>query len=512
MCVQKRGGLPHHKNQNVDEQSAVRGNAHRGRIVNGMHKDMQSPAQSSTPVGRRWRRAVVTSSVLFGLVAAGLTIAPAVLTRTSLRNQMLVSTFDRFGVTATAQDADGGWVHPLSFQDLELQDNQGRVIGRIKEIQTSMGLLGFLQGRTDIGELRLVEPSIEIFVNEDGTWPFEPPAGSSPINLDFRIENASLRINVPWRKIPIVEAGHLDLSGSIAADETGQRTLTIEPFQVFDHMTLSDKHAEQNLALIAPVLSQSAKISGSASVRIDRIRIPLDPEDGRLNPFPIHGRAEFHSLEAHLKSAWVRQIMMITGQMANASLPDRIEIARESFVDFSVSADGIYHDGMTFLLPEITSELTVRSSGTVKLDESLDLSLAISLPVPNPAEVAAHVEAPTAAARPIVGVLTQLLKEPVTVSVTGTVSNPVLGAPAGSDLLTELSKRIAPEQHSDQPPAVSQAVFQLIQGVSQPNKDEAGRQVPGGILNLIRSIKSEAEKSGRTKADKTKDRPPRPRK
>ena len=460
----------------------------RGRQVNAndFSSQMPSPAKPGSAIANSWRRAIVASSLLFAIVGTAVVCTPAIVTQTALRNQLLGDSFDGLGLTSVVSDASGGWLKPVVMQGIELKDAQGRTVCRIREIRTSKGFLGFLSGDTDLGQLTLVEPDTEIHLNEDGSWPLPFPATPSTVTCSFLIEQGKFKLVVPWRPTPIVELSGLNMSGAVAKDPSGQRMLTVDPFQLFDHEQISEVHSQQNLAMIAPVLSQSTELRGSASVWIDEIRMPLDGVVGEATPtpFPINGRAQFHSLGARLKSELVRQLAMLGGQSTAARLPDRLEIIRDSEVAFSINELGIHHQGMTFLLPELAQGFVARTSGTIAMDEGLDLLLTVQLPQPSSAQLQ----------NPTLALLSQLAKQPIQLVIKGTVSNPVLQASPDFALLDELSRRMAPEQHFEQPKPVTQAMFELIEGVSQADKEKAQADLPGGIFNLIRSIKAEKDR------------------
>jgi hypothetical protein len=313
--------------------------------------------------------------------------------------------------------------------------------------------------------------------------------------LSFRVENGSLELSVPWREIPIVKLNELKIAGNIGPDADGHRMLNIDPVQLLDHEALSDSHTEQNLALIAPVLSQSATLSGSASVWLDAMHIPLDEnlladvvsgdtlgaEQGASINFPIHGRAEFHELDARLKETWTRQLTALVGQLSGTSLPDQIQVLKDSKVEFSVSDNGISHDSMVFLLPQLAQELTFTSSGTVHLDETLDLLLKVNVPDVVPA------------GRPVLSLLSRFAAAPIQLQVVGTVSEPKLQLPEGMDLLSELTSRVAPAQYTEEAPPLTSAVFDLIQNVGSQDREKAKQALPGNILNIIRSVDGQAK-------------------
>lgn len=451
-----------------------------------------------TAVGRFssfWnRRGIVTTSVVLSILGAGVCLAPTVITATSLRNHLLNSAIGNDGLTATAESATGGWFAALVFRNVRVENAEGNFLWTVKEVRTSNGLLALMTAPTQIGEVRLTESSLKVQLNADGQWPLHHKPKPSKSELSFRIEDGSLEVSVPWREIPIVELSHLTIAGNIGLDANSRRTLNIEPIQVLDNAPLSESHTQQNLALIAPVLSQSTTLSGSASVWLEAIQIPLDEDavsdaalEGRSDteknaelPFPIHGRAEFHSLEARLKDVWIQQLTAVIGQAGGVQLPNRIQVLKDSTVDFSVSREGISHDGMAFLLPELAQELTFTSSGVVRLDETLDLLLTLTFP-----EV-------VSSGHTVMAYLGQLTETPIQFRVVGKVSEPKLRLPEGMDLLKSLTSRIAPAQHTEGTPPLPSTVLDLIQNVGSQDREKAKADLPGNILNLIRAVDEQA--------------------
>ena len=436
------------------------------------------------------RRGVVTTSILFCMLSAGVCVAPTLLTATSMRTRLLNSAIGSEELPATAESATGGWFAPLVFHDVRMEDAGGQVVWTVKEIRTTKGLLSFITDPVHIGEVRLVESSVKVHLNADGEWPLKSGVKPSKSELSFRIEDGSLELSVPWRAMPIVELSQLTITGDIGLNVDGHRILNIDPVQALDHAALSESHTRQNLALIAPVLSQSTTLSGSASVWLDEIHIPLNENlSSDVNPgdapgtkknahvnFPIHGRVKFHAMEARLKESWTRQLTALIGQVSGTSLPDQIQVLKESKVEFSVSKDGIAHDGMVFLLPQLTQELTFTSSGIVRLDETLDLVLTLNVP------------ATVMSGLPFLAMLSQLTAAPIQLRVIGTVSEPKLQLPAGMNLLSDLTGRIAPARHTEDTQPLPSAVMDLIQTVGSQDREQMKKDLPGNILSLIHAV------------------------
>jgi len=447
----------------------------------------QTPARSPA----RWRRAYVTTSVVVAMLATGTVVLPVALINTSLRDRLLGSAVNNNVLTATSETATGGWFAPLVFSNVRIADADGLIVCTVRELRTSKGLLSCFTDASNVGLITLVEPRVEIHVGDDGKWPECGTRTPSDARLSYVIEGGSILVTVPWRQVPIVDLDDLKITGSIGPDATGHRMLTVDANQILDHERLSESHTQQNLALVAPILSQSTKVSGSASVWIDQLLIPLDGTPGSASPFPIRGRVEFHSLEARLKQEWTRQLAALTGQLTGTELPDRIEMLKNSQVDFVVTENGISHDGMVFLLPQIAEHLTIESSGVVHLDESLDLHLTVTVP-----QV-------VTANQPVLALLAQFSSEPLQLRVRGTVSQPQLQLPEGTSLLSEISKRIAPAQHEEVAPTLPSAISNLLQDAGSADKAKVRTDLPGNILNIIRAVdQAKKSQSGRQKSRK----------
>ena len=424
------------------------------------------------------RRAVVGIPLLGGLLTLGGFGVPFLVLGSSLRDSALKDAAGKAGWSVESASATGGWFEPVIFFDVRVSDAKGRLEGRIPELRTNCSLMEIFGGGPERRRITFVRPSIEIQLSEEGEWPSCSSEDSGKAT-DFLVEEASLRITSPRRRSPIVDVRSCSLAGSIEADESGASWLVVEPMQVFDHEPVSDAQCEQNLALIAPVLAQSTEVSGSASLWLDRIRIPLDGRQS--SPFPIKGRAEFHSLAAKLRNGWACQLSALGGAFSGLEMPDQISMVEKSAIDFELTERGVHHKGTAFLFPEMSQEFKVVSSGTVFLDETLDLELELQLPVPSGDE------------RPALQFLRKFSSSPIVLAVRGTVSSPVVGLPEGVDFLGEISRRVTPAQYTTEPSGVPTAISDLIQDVVKPDSDplEKKRNLAGSILNLIRAAEKQ---------------------
>lgn len=440
---------------------------------------------------RRWRRAAVASVVVCAMVLSGAAIAPSVLLNTGLRDAFLNSKLQHTGLTLSSGSAVGGWLTPVSILDVRLTDATGQVKVHVDQISSSRTLTGLIANAEDPGLVQLVEPDIQLTLDEEGRLPAglfaqkQPSAQSKPV-FRLQVTDAAFTLAVPWRRLPIVELDRLNVEAAVAPTPAG-RVLTIEPVVLLDRAPLSEEHTEQNLALIAPVLSQSTELNGAASVSLDRIEQNLDGD--QPISLQLSGTAVFHQLDARLKQDWAREVSRLAGRAVGRQVPDRLEVTRDSEVRFRVNSAGIYHEGLAFLLPDIAPDLTIQSSGIVGLDETLDLALTINLPELLPRN-------------PIMSVLSKMTRLPFRVQVKGTVDDPQLVMPPGMSLVDQLSRNLQPESAGGPPPSIGESVGRIVGSTLSEPDPAKPESIAGSVLNIIRAAqRKEAQADGDSEAD-----------
>lgn len=449
-----------------------------------MENESAEPKPSES---RSWRRASVAVWVLVALIFSAIVVLPTALMKLGYGDQVLTSKVEGFGLTAESKNASGGWFTPFVFNDVTIRDEAGFVDVKIERIETEKSLFGLLTAGDDIGRLTIIAPDTKITLDDNGKLPLDvQPSGNPPPDMQFEVRDSAFKLAVPWRPLPIVEVSQVDVNGRIMTDAEG-RWLEVDPVTLFDHEPLSEAQTEQNLALIAPVLSQTTALEGEISATLEAARFPLNDEG--LSPFPIQGTAVLHSLNARLKQNWAEDVGRLVGQVVRKNVPSRLQIAADSSVAFVVDDVGIHHAGLAFVLPDLLAGATVESSGTVKLDEQLDLNFAVQLP-----QVQSN--------NPLLSAMNSFVRQPLQLKVTGTVDEPKMHPPAGFGILDQMAASNSPTGVAEPPPPVSNAVMDLI-GSAAMGAPSAGKaeDVTGGIIGLIRSIR-----------EAKKDAPPREKK
>jgi hypothetical protein len=119
------------------------------------------------------------------------------------------------------------------------------------------------------------------------------------------------------------------------------------------------------LKFIAPVLAETAGAQGTFSIELDDYRIPLaQPAKGE-----IAGRLLVQSLQV-TPGPLVRELAQLLTQL------EPVRLKPQSVIPFRMVGGRIYHEGIELRF----SDLTIRTSGSVGLDQSL--ALMAQMPVP----------------------------------------------------------------------------------------------------------------------------------
>jgi hypothetical protein len=121
------------------------------------------------------------------------------------------------------------------------------------------------------------------------------------------------------------------------------------------------------LQYVVPVLAAATQSQGQFSIRLDGCRIPI----GDWNRAEIAGRIIVHSATMS-PGPLVRELTSLM-----ATPPSLVRIQPESEILFRMTGGRIYHQGLTLEFPE----LTMRTYGSVGLDDSLKLMVETSVPL-----------------------------------------------------------------------------------------------------------------------------------
>lgn len=413
----------------------------------------------------------MATGVAVGAIVCAGALIPAALNHATSRNALLNQALNEKGLSASSGSSTGGWLTPFEFHDVVVSDEAGQVQCRIDTLKTGRSIVDHLLADGPV-TVTLVRPNLDVALDDEGRLLLDSTAEESTDDISFRIEDGAITLRVPWRDLPIVELNALEIQGTVVHEANG-RWLTVDEIEVLDHAKLSDRHTEQNLALVAPLVSQATSLQGTVSARLNPVRICLDKEID-ADQVLLDGTVQIHNMEAHLRQQWSRSLVQLVGHFNQNPLPPHLSLISDSAINFSVTSHGIHHSGFSLVLPDIADGVTVDSSGTLQLDEQLDLALNIQLP------------ATQRSGSSLLNTLVSLVRAPIQLRVTGTVSSPTVTTPDGRPILEEITQRV--DSSSGRPSSVAGSLGKIIQAGATKDKATRKRELPGRIFGLIRAI------------------------
>src|SRR5438128_1591713 len=128
--------------------------------------DEPLPTPAKLPWLRRWRfrlaAMAVTLVVLIGL-------APTIVARTALRSWVIARAAGDVHGSVHAGAASLGWLSEPELRDVELRDEQDRVILAAPRVHVDRTLLGLALNSSDVGTVTIDEPVINLVVRGDET-------------------------------------------------------------------------------------------------------------------------------------------------------------------------------------------------------------------------------------------------------------------------------------------------------------------------------------------------------
>jgi hypothetical protein len=145
-----------------------------------------------------------------------------------------------------------------------------------------------------------------------------------------------------------------------------ERELTLPPGPLAENVEVDPAMSRGAMMYVLPALASVTRAQGAFSVQLDACRISLaDPAKS-----DVSGRVIVHSVEVG-PGPLMQQLSQLL-----ASRPTMTPIKRESTVTFRMVNGRVYHQGLELEFPE----LTVRTYGSVGLDQSLALMTEMSVP------------------------------------------------------------------------------------------------------------------------------------
>lgn len=448
--------------------------------------------ETAKPVKRRG--AVVGGGLaIFLLIIA---ILPAIIAATPLRNTLLNQSIDDAQLYASADEMSAGWFSPVSMRRLTIVRTDSSALRiDIDRLETADTLTGLWWSRPQLGHMQVDRPNVNIRIAETdlsslGAIDAAASPSASMGEFDATVRQARIVVQRESLRSAVIDVDQINLDVRVRSGSHG-RILTVAPGRVLDHITLTPELCDQGLQLVAPILAESFLVTGDVSVDISRFRVMLDSQTGdeeRVSPIEIEGQLHLHQVTTAVKSPLLQEITRLVAISLRTRETKSIRVLDNSEVQFRVVDKRVYHEGFSFVLPDISDNLIVRTQGSVGLDETLDLTVAIELP-----SRLTHG----------IPVIRELTRKPIELRIVGTLDQPRIAIPGGRNVWDELAARLAAPKDGTMPPdkSLPDAINSLLDG-TVGDSERALKSVPGSILDIIRAARKADEDRKRRNADR----------
>lgn len=422
-------------------------------------------------------------SAFFVCGIAGLTLLflPGLIAATPLRNLVAAHFLNKNGFEGSIGNASAGWFTPVSAQDAKANKTDETLGFSVASMRTEFSTLDLLSSAPDLGTIHLSRPHLELKFGRDRESSDDADEHAELSNrqkatFTAEIDSGRLTLSSDQVDVPAIVIDDLSLGVQVRNSPTG-RVISIDKTLVFDREPLTPETCNAGLQLVAPLLADSATIEGEFSIELLGFQRPLDEPDPhrRQNATHLAGRLQLHSVQTSLKNPILEQIALIFGRLTGRGQPELVRIVDDSWIEFELRDGRIFHEGLVLVLPQVSEDFTLSSSGFVGLDESIDLTVQMRFP-----------ESLTSP----IPFLRRLTNAPIELQVTGTLKKPRIKFPGGRDLLEELAGRLRNPGENDSPQSLEGAVGNIIQGLtSEKAETSQAEDTAGGILDLIQAIR-----------------------
>lgn len=414
---------------------------------------------------RRVRRRLTRLAVGVAVIVA----LPHIVANTPLRNVVLSGITAKRGLRVSAESASFGWISSVKLRGIRAAHTSRPLQSRVGNIELERSWLGTLLQSPDLGHVLVEDVEVEVL------WPLDasPPEKRTPGRATgtFEVRRGSFQLRDRETGEPIVAFHNIDLEFGIE-QQADSRVLVLPPLTVLDGTELTPELCHQGLQLVAPVLANAANVQGEASLQFDGATIPLDFSDSRslMEQMSLRGTAELHEVTVSARESLFGDSVAVIANLLRVDLPEKIRVADNTRVDFEVREGRVHHQGLTFLLPEISADMMWQTSGSVGLDETLDLTVAVQVPFSLAGE------------NPLTRRLTE---KPIQFQIVGTLDDPQIQFPQDRAWLREAAGIVLDEALSDEARPLADAAIDLLEQL-RDRRSEAGERNGPSVLDKMR--------------------------
>lgn len=447
----------------------------------------ESAASSQSPVKRRrlFRRTVVCLLALAVLIV----VLPVIVSITGLHNRVLGRMTKGRDLSVSAGSASLTWWSPVTLHHVDVERNDQSWGVRTETFSTDSTLLQFVMSGSDMGTISLDRPHAVLRPDVTAESDDETDAEGQSASVFYPtlrtiVREASIEIRVADAKQPVFAVDGISFVGR--TERVLDRShFVVEPVRLFDRRELTRELCDQGLQLIAPMLSRAAYVNGDVTVHLDDFQIPLSrvSADERLRLTKISGRMQLHQVETGIRNPLLAEVASVLAAISGGRFTT-VRLSEETQIQFQVKDGRVHHQGLILLIPELSRDLKVTTSGWVDLDENIAIRIVIDL---------------SGSMSSAKSMLAGLARTPLELELTGTIQQPRLRLPAGRSVLDELAGRLdlvigdRQQRLATSSSGLSGAISDLVGGlVGDKDGKPDVRKTSRGILDLIQTFQKDS--------------------
>jgi len=447
------------------------------------------------------RRVIRSGLIIMAVFVLIIATLPAIAGRTSFRQYFVERLLSNPNLEASVGSASFGWFSSTKLNEVHIKDAADTVRIDIDRWELRRSLPHIIATAPHVGRMEVHRPQVELTLSEISK-PFEKKKSSESTYV-AHLQDAQLLLRTEPGAEPVIDVDDVNLT--VHMQQNGPtRQIMIEPALILNRQPATPELCDRGLHLIAPMLAAATQVDGEISVELEEFVVPLrtksESDGDNTAQTRIRGAVTLHELRSELTNPILRQAIQMTAQRLGKSPPKIIQVLEDTRVDFHVGDEGVYYEGMAFVLPEVSEKMIVKTSGWTGFDRRLDLKVDVGLPSDLVADVP---------------LLAQLSQQSFEFRIGGTIDNPKFNFKDGRDLLDEIAGRLDPDSDPQKVKPLGRAITDLVGGIAtQTDKDGDGKKdvevikTTTGILNIIRAVREEADRSDKQKKESADDAKP----
>ena len=425
------------------------------------------------PSKRKRRRVLVFAC--FILLAGFLWLLPTIIAKSAIRDLVLNSIANAPQYQISSRRASFGWFTPLVVDDLMIKKADHSVSIKIQKLSADKSWFALWLSSPDLGSFTIVRPQLDVAATDDSVENENTSPNVLMPTLTAIIQDAHIVVRNQSDDQPEIDVDNIDLTTHFEnVDSTN--FLSVEPIQVFDRLAISRELCNTGLQLIAPVLKNEINIEGSLSLELTRIRLPLGTSQIEFAKLAeVQGTFQLHHLSAGINNEMTKRLARMFAELFKlGEIPNQWKLTDGATIMFEVRNGRVFHDSLTIILPDVSPDFSIQTSGLVSIDEEIDVRATIQIPMGLLGE--------SQLAR-------KISQTPIEFRITGALPELKIGLPTDPKWVIELSQNLLSNSLTAEEKELANDFIELIAELHRESSDIA-EKLPEPLLKRIQSLQS----------------------